>query len=174
MKRPLGTLVVLATPLVVAGFVLGAARQDAPTPTDDSRAPVSAPIDPLPRLRTIARMMVNIEGRHRTQAWELEQIARTCEKNRIFEPLRLVIRTAHTEVDDYSARMQDFERELGSDLFGRMRAAMDAGPGTAPRERALIPDPPPPPPPSPDEIEAQQAEKRDKAAAQKEEEGEDG
>jgi hypothetical protein len=160
VRNSIGTLASLALTLLLAGVVGGAARQTAEKPSGTPDAPAEATVDPLPRLRTIARMMVNIEGRHRTQATELEALAQYCDKNRLYELLRGTIRTAHAERADYDARMSDFERDLGPELFARMRAAMDAGPGTAPPLRALIPDPPPPPPLLPHEIDAATAEKR--------------
>jgi hypothetical protein len=160
VRASLGTLASLALTLLLAGVVGGAARQSATKQDEAPETKAEATVDPLPRLRLIARMMVNIEGRHRTQATELEALAKYCDEKRFYELLRNTIRTAHAERADYDARMSDFERDLGPELFARMRAAMDGGPGTAPTLRALIPEPPPPPPPLPHEIEARAAEKR--------------
>ena len=172
MNRPHGLLLALTAPLVLAGLVVGAARQGEPQPAD-TKAPES-PADPLPRLRTIARMMVNIEARHRVQAYELDALARYCDVNRFDSHLRQAIRTAHAEQEDYEERMRGFERDLGPELFAQFRAAMAAGPGTAPKLRAIIPEPPPPPPPLPHEIEAQEDQDRAEKQAADEEAGKDG
>jgi hypothetical protein len=160
VRNSFGTLASLALTVLLAGWVGGAARQSATKSPETPEATAEETVDPLPRLRLIARMMVNIEGRHRTQAAEFEALAKYCDKNRFFELLRNTIRTAHAERADYDARMSDFERDLGPELFARMRAAMDGGPGTAPTLRALIPEPPPPPPPLQHEIDARAAEKQ--------------
>lgn len=169
MNRPHRLFLAWIAPLVLAGFVVGAARQGEPKPAD-TKAP-EAPPDPLPRLRTIARMMVNIETRHRVQAYELDALVRYCDKNRFDSQLRLAIRTAHAEQEDYAARMLVFERDLGSELYAQMRAAMDAGPGTAPKLRDIIPEPPPPPEPLQHEIDAQAAKDLEEKQAAGEEEG---
>ncbi len=172
MDRPHGLLFALVAPLVLAGLVVGAATQGESKPAGD--ATLESPADPLPRMRTIARMMVNIETRHRVQAYELEALARYCDKNRFDSHLRQVIRTAHDEQDDYETRMRGFERDLGPEVYAQIRAAMDVGPGSAPKLRDIIPEPPPPPPPLPHEIEAQEARDLAEKQAAAEEEGDGG
>jgi len=167
--RPASGSLLLLAPVVLAGLVVGAIRPSA-APAQDAPKPAGAEVapDPLPRLRAIARMMVNIEARHRTEACELERVARLCEQEKHYDLLRQAIRTRHVEQADYEARMQAFAADLGPELYGRLRAALDAGPGQAPALRAIIPDPPPPP--LPHEVEAWKESKR--AAA--EEQGEEG
>lgn len=168
--RHASRLLVLAAPLVCAGFVLGSAReqQEAPRASDGSTpAPAPHPLDDATRLRNIARMMVNVEERHRAQVAELERIARVAEQARIDDLYRSAVRTRHDELADYDARMQGFARDLGAELFARLRSAMDDGAGTPPPWRAIPPEPPPPPPPLPHEVKEQDDEKR----ARNEEEG---
>jgi len=112
------------------------------------------------RTRTIARMLVQVEGRHRAQVADLERIVRLCEESRHDVELRLAIHARHAEDEDYRARMRAFEVDLGAVLYARFRAAMDVGPGSEPALRAIPAEPPPPPEPLPHEIEEQDAAKR--------------
>jgi len=161
-------ILVLAAPLVCVGFVLGSARdlQEVPRAVDGS-TPAPHPLDDTARSKNIARMMVNVEGRHRAQVAELERIARIADAGRIDELYRSAVRTRHDELADYEARMKGFEHDLGPELFARLRNAMNEGAGNPPPLRPIPPEPPPPPPPLPHEIEAQDDEKR----ARNEEEG---
>lgn len=116
-------------------------------------------LDETARLRLIARMMVNVEERHRTQVAELERIAIVAAEKRLDDVYRSAVRTRYDEQSDYDARMKGFARDLGPELFERLRAAMANGPGTQPPLRAIPPEPLPPPPPLPHEVEAEKAEK---------------
>jgi len=156
-------ILVLVAPLVCAGFVLGSARdpQEVPHAVDGTTpAPPPHPLDDTARLRNIARMMVNVEERHRAQVAELERIARVADDARIDDVYRSAVRTRHEEQAAYDARMTGFARDLGAELFARLRTAMDNGAGTPPPLRPIPPEPPSPPPPLPHEEEAQNAEKR--------------
>lgn len=156
-------MLVLVAPLVCAGFVLGSARdqQEVPRALDGS-TPVPAPhaLDDTARLRNIARMMVNVEGRHRAQVAELERIARVADDARIDDVYRSAVRARHDEQADYDARMTGFARDLGAELFARLRAAMDKGAGTPPPLRPIPPEPLPPVPLLPHEEAAQNAGKQ--------------
>ncbi|MBL8861063.1 MAG: hypothetical protein JNK02_03545 [Planctomycetes bacterium] len=165
VRLPLRAAALVAL-LALAGLV---SSQDAPAPAAPEQ-PAAPLFDETTRLRAVARMMVNVEGRHRTQVAEIELITLVAEKERLDDVLRSAIRTRHLAEEDHAARMAVFQRDLGPELFARLRAALDAGPGQAPPLRAILPEPPPPPPPLPHEEEERNAAKRARA----EEEGEEG
>lgn len=148
--------------IVLLALVAAAARGAQTPAAENGVTPAPAPhaLDAEKKTRAIARMLVQTEGKHRTQVAELEHLIRTFEKSRGDAELRLAIEARHMERDAYVARMREFERDLGPELYARFRKAMDVGAGTEPPLRAIPPEPPPPPEPLPHEIEAQDAEKR--------------
>ncbi len=161
-----------AVALLVAGLVGAPAPQSEPAPAPiPGQSTAGAPVEPLQRLQLIARMMVNTEGRHRVEVADLEALTRIAEKRNLDDLRRQAIVTRHAEQQDYEARMRAFEQDLGPELYGRLRAALDLGAGDAPPLRPIPPEPPPPPPlpgESPAELEAQREAKH---AGRSEEEG---
>ena len=156
--------------LVLTGAQAARAPAAAPLPGGQlPRAAADAAADEHVRhLRSIAKILVSVETRHRTQVAELERLTRVFEEQSQPALARLAIQARHAERHDYDERMRLFEQQLGPELYARFRAAMDAGPGSEPALRPIPPEPPPPPPLTPGEEEAQQNEKRAKSR------GEDG
>ena len=149
---------VAVTLSLLASFALAVQVPNLTGTESDAEARAAAAAEA--RTRTIARMLVQVEGRHRAQVADIEGIVRLCEESRHDVELRLAIQARHAEDEDYRARMRGFEVDLGAALYARFRAAMDIGPGSEPALRAIPPEPPPPPEPLPHEIEEQDRGKR--------------
>jgi len=108
------------------------AQAPAPAPKPEQRAAGPAGADPKVQMRNVARMVVNVERAHRDRVARLERLRQIYEKNGAAEKLEKVARLRAKEHARYEQVMNGYEKSLGTELFAKLRGALDRNAGRPP------------------------------------------
>lgn len=88
--------------------------------------------DPRAKLRTVVKMMLNVERAHRDRVSRLERLRSIYAAAGAADKIATVTRLREVEGARYELTLQGYARDLGPDVYRAVRAAIDANAGTPP------------------------------------------